>query len=455
MTDVTVSFGFIMRTAGRTLAVERGAARERVYSTMKRHDEAELKDLDRMRHPDEASAIVLAQVRRLPQEWAPIAGAFGRVLADDLIAGGDHPPFAAATMDGYAVVAADASPWREVIGVQTAGRPVELEVNDGAAVRITTGAPIPVGADAVVRVENTELADDHVIIHQDVIRAGDNIRVAGADLRRGELVLPAGTELGPAEVGLVAGMGLAQVGVRRRPRVSVLSTGDELVEPGNPVQAGQIYDSNRHSLEAALREAGAEVVWSGRAPDQREELERFFRERIADSDVVVTSGGVSMGELDLVKAILIEIADVHFRRVFLKPGKPLNFATVGATLIFGLPGNPVSALVSFELFIRPALRAMAGCRENDRPRVRVSLANDTHPSDRIEFQRGTVWVDREGRLVGASTGNQASSRLASFVGANALLVIPPRDHPYLAGERVDALLMSPPHGRDETDRDRG
>ncbi|MGH2562198.1 MAG: molybdopterin molybdotransferase MoeA [Thermomicrobiales bacterium] len=403
-------------------------------------------DLDRLWHPDEARATVLRHVRRLPIEQVPIADAAWRVLAEDLVAAEDHPPFAASTMDGYAVLAEDSSPWREILGDQTAGYLADVEVTAGTAVRITTGAPIPAGADAVVRVENTEIADDHVIIHQEAVTTGENIRPIGVDVRRGDPVLSAGTILGAAEIGLVAALGMTPVPVRRRPRVSVLSTGNELVDPGDPLQPGQIRDSNRFSLVAALEREGAGVVWSGRAPDDRQALEQLLNERIDESDIVITSGGVSMGELDLVKLILGDIATVHFRRVFMKPGKPLNFATAAETLIFGLPGNPVSALVSFELFIRPALATMAGRADIERPRVPVTLAHDTPPTDRIEFQRAIASVSADGRLVASTTGVQASSRLVSFVGANALLVIHPRDETYRAGEIVDALLLAPPLG---------
>jgi molybdenum cofactor synthesis domain-containing protein len=401
-------------------------------------------DLDRLRDPDEARATVLAHARPLPVERVPIAEAAWRVLTEDIVAPENHPPFRASTMDGYAIVAHDSSPWREVIGVQTAGSVLDVEVTEGVAVRITTGAPVPRGADAVVRVENTEEAEDHVIVHQESVAIGENIRPIGSDIAKGARILEAGTLLGPAELGLLASLGITPLPVARRPRVSVLSTGDELVEPGDPVAPGQIRDSNRFSLLAALATVGAEVVWSGKAPDQQDDLERLLRECIADSDVVVTSGGVSMGELDLVKAILGDIATVHFRRVFLKPGKPLNFATADHALIFGLPGNPVSALVSFELFIRPALAVMGHRRDIDRPRVPVTLAEATNPSDRIEYQRAHVWVDESGRLVARTTGSQQSSRLASFVGANAFLVIPPRDTRYNAGELVNAILLDLP-----------
>jgi molybdenum cofactor synthesis domain-containing protein len=342
------------------------------------------------------------------------------------------------------VVAADSSPWREVIGAQMAGSMIDVEVTDGTAVRITTGAPVPRGADAVVKVESTEPAEDHVIIHQELVKSGENIRGIGADVRRGDVLLSEGTVLGPAEIGLLAGLGKTPVNVHRRPRASVLSTGDELVDPGQPIGPGQIRDSNRFSLVAALLTTDAEIVWSGKAPDQRDALEALLRERIADSDVVITTGGVSMGELDLVKAILGDLATVHFRRLFMKPGKPLNFATVGETLIFGLPGNPVSAIVGFEVFVRPVLAIMAGRRQTEAPRVPVTLAAETQPADRIEYQRAVVRVAEDGRLVATVTGSQASSRLLSLAGANALLVIPPRDEPYRAGERVEAVLLGAP-----------
>ena len=404
-------------------------------------------ELDRMVHPDEARRIVLSQVRRLAVEQVALGDAAWRVLAEDVVATEDHPPFPAATMDGYAVVASDASPWREVLGEQMAGQVLDLEVSEGAVVRIMTGAPMPRGADAVVRVEATEPAEDHVVILQEDVATGENIRTVGSDVRRGEVVLPAGTVLGPAELGLVAAVGFVPVPVSTRPRVSVVSTGDELVEPGEPVGPGQIRDSNRFSLVAALSAAGASVTWSGKAPDSAVSLRSLLIERMAESDVVITSGGVSMGDLDLIKPLLGDLTKVHFRRVFMKPGKPLNFATTaGGTLVFGLPGNPVSALVSFETFIRPALRSMMGCASIDRPRVSVALAQGTPPSDRIEMQRATVRVDPEGQLVATTTGSQASSRLASFLGANALLVVAPRETPYEPGERVDAVLLGPPLG---------
>ena len=416
-------------------------------STPHSTDPEYLRELDRMRPPEEARAIVDSQVTRLPSEAVPLADAAWRILADDIQAPADHPPFPASTMDGYAVFAADSSPWREVIGEQNAGSVLDIEVTDGYTVKIMTGAPVPRGADAVVPIEATELADDHVVIHKEDVQPGENIRPIGSDVRAGDLVLARGTVLGPAEIGLVANMGIDPVRVSRRPKVSVLSTGDELVEPAESLGPGQIRDSNRFSLRTALIAEGCEVTFAGKAPDKRDELEAFLRERMGADDIVITSGGVSMGDLDLVKAILFDAEDVtvHFRRLYLKPGKPLNFATHGSTLIFGLPGNPVSSLVTFEVFIRPALREMQGALVVDRPRVPVALEHPLDGSDRIEYQRGIVSVSATGQLTARNTGRQVSSRLASFIGINALLVIPPREIPYAAVETVQAMMLGAPY----------
>jgi molybdenum cofactor synthesis domain-containing protein len=402
-------------------------------------------ELDRLRHPSEALATVLSHTSLLPSEQVSLAEAGGRILAADFHASEDFPPFPASTMDGYAVIANDGSPWRDVVGVQAAGQLIDAEVTPGAAIKIMTGAPLPKGADAVVRVENTESADDHVIIHQEFLQPGENVRQIGSDVKAGQLLVPAGTKLEPAEIGLLATYGGDPVTVRRKPRVSIVSTGDELLEPSEPLTPGKIRDSNRYMLRAALESAGAEVIWAGKGPDVRDELEPLLVRLIADSDIVITSGGVSMGDLDLIKPILLDLSTVHFRRVFLKPGKPLNFATAGPTLIFGLTGNPVSALVGFELFIRSAIRKMTGSGEGPET-IRVTLGADTEPTDRVEYQRAVLSVDGQGRLAAVPNGPQGSSRLASFLGANALIVIPPRETVYKAGEMVDAILIGPVAG---------
>ncbi|HWV24637.1 MAG TPA: gephyrin-like molybdotransferase Glp [Thermomicrobiales bacterium] len=408
----------------------------------------DLQELDRMRPPAEARRIISSHLPRLATEHVPLMDAIGRILAEDIVAPENHPPFPASTMDGFAVVAEDVSPWRQILGTQNAGDTIDEEVTEGYTVRIMTGAALPTGANAVVPVEATTIMEDgHVVIHQEDVAVGENVRPVGSDVAMGDRVLPAGLQLGPAEIGLVASMGIDPVPVARRPRVSVLSTGDELVEPDQPLTPGHIRDSNRFSLVAALRREPVEITWVGKAPDDREALEAFLRERMATDDIIITSGGVSMGERDLIKAILFEADDVeiHFRRLYMKPGKPLNFATKGDTLIFGLPGNPVSSLVTFELFIRTAIREMMGATEVDRPILPVRLVAGTSPSDRIEYQRGIVSIDSEGKLIARSTGMQRSSRLASFLGANALLVIAPREIDFAPGEIVNALMLSAPY----------
>lgn len=392
--------------------------------------------------PDEARAIIFANLTRMPAEQVPLPEAVGRVLAEDIVATEDHPPFVASTMDGYAVIAEDPSPWREIVGRQTAGNVEPIEVYIGTAAWVTTGAPLPSGADAVVPVESTELAEDHVVITLEGLKPGDFVRPIGVDITKGSVVLQQGASIGPAEIGLLAGLGIDPVPVSQRPRVGILSTGNELVDPWEEPCPGQIRDSNRFSLEAAVVEAGGQVVWSGRGIDDLTQLREHLARLIADCDVVLTSGGVSMGDLDLIKPLMLELADVKFRRVFMKPGKPLTFATAGDAILVGFPGNPVSAIVGFEVFLRPALRWMQGCAEIDRPRLSIALEESTRPSDRIEMQRGVVRV-RDGRLSGRSTGSQASSRLSSFVGANSLLVIPAGNEPLSPGAMVEAILVGP------------
>ncbi|HEX5502937.1 MAG TPA: molybdopterin molybdotransferase MoeA, partial [Thermomicrobiales bacterium] len=259
-------------------------------------------------------------------------------------------------------------------------------------------------------------------------------------------VMAAGTALGPAETGLLASLGHAEALVHPHPRVALLSTGDELVEPWQAPGPGQIRDSNRYALACALAALGVPVVRSAIVPDEAGPLRAALTDALAAADVLITSGGVSMGQLDLVKVLLDELAEVQFGHLFMKPGKPLHFAvTRGADrkLVFGLPGNPVSALVGFELFVRPALLKLAGHPRPLRPRVRVTLAHAITPGDRPEFQRAVVRQGPDGRLVATTTGAQASSRLASLLGANALLALPARREPFAAGEAVEALLTGP------------
>lgn len=405
-------------------------------------------DLDRMLHPDEARKIVLRFAKPLAPEQVLLENAGDRVLARSLVADVDLPPFRASTMDGYAVVHSDSMETREVLGAGFAGAESGLVIQSGSASKIMTGAPLPEGATAVVMVENTRGEDGKVAILQDRVAEGENIRPIGADMRAGDELVPAGSILGPAEIGLLASLGHDSVLVGRRPRVAILSTGDELVAPGEGPGPGQIRDSNRFSLAVAARRAGAEVVLNRHVADSEAELRKAFDEALSAADVIVTSGGVSMGDRDLVKGLLGELAEVRFRRVFMKPGKPLNFATIGDQLLFGLPGNPVSCLVSFQMFVRPALLVLQSAPAEVLPTVEVELAHDIGSSDRIEFQRAVVWAGTDGRLMARNTGSQMSARLASFIGSNAFLIVHPSETTLRQGSRLSALMVAPPYGNE-------
>ncbi len=393
-----------------------------------------------MIEPEEALERVIAQVRPLLPVRLRLEEVGGFVLAEDVCAGDDHPPFAASTVDGWAVVAGDESPRRRILEWEgRAGTVPGMRVVPGTAARIMTGAPIPPGADAVVMVEDSVVEGGFVRFTR-AVRPGENVRPAGSDIQAGQVVLRAGTVLGPAEVGLLATIGHCEVLVHPRPRVAVLSTGDEVVEPWESPAPGQIRDSNRYALMVAVREAGGEALSMGIAPDRPEGIRERIQAALAEADALITSGGVSAGQYDHIGPILAELGTVHFNRVRQKPGKPLTFATVGDKPCFALPGNPVSALVSFELYVRPALQRMAGHTDLRRPEVTVRLRHPVQPDrERTEFVRAVV--EREGDEWWArTTGTQASSRLLSMVGANALLRIPPG--PTLPeGAAVTAMLL--------------
>ena len=396
---------------------------------------------------DDAAALVFEHIPTLGVERVALAHCVGRVLAEDLAAPASLPAFPASAVDGYALRSADAGKPLRVVGESAAGRPFAGKIEPGTAARILTGGVLPDGADCVVMVEDVRL-EGEVVTTPAPLKAGSNYHVPGADLRAGELVVLAGTQLGAAEIGLAAALGFPRLPVRRRPRVALMSTGDELVEVGEKPGPGQIVDSNRWALLAALREAGAEVRSLGLAPDQPEALRKLVVDVLSEVDVLVTSGGVSVGTHDLIKPLLESLGTVHVGRVKLKPGKPFTFATLRAgekeKLAFGLPGFPVSSLVTFEVFVRPALRKMQGFAELQRPSLPVRLDYDARATaDRTEFQR--VTLRREGsELVARSTGSQSSSRLMSLVGAHALVRIPPGDQGIKAGSIVDALILSLP-----------
>ncbi len=394
----------------------------------------------------EALAEVLAHVAPLSPVRLGFETAEGLVLAEDVLATDAMPPFAAAAKDGFAVVAADGLAPRRLVGDATAGRAPGLTVVPGTAARITTGAPLPAGADAVVMVEETDLSGGQVHIRR-AVEPGADVRPVGQDHRPGERLLSAGTAIGPAELGLLAAAGAVQVMVHPRPQVAVFSTGDELVEPGHVPAPGQIRDSNRFALAAAARSAGAELIATGVIRDTEADVAHLWR-AVQSSDAVITSGGVSMGHLDLVKPWLAQHGDVRFGRVRCKPGKPVTFALLQGTPIFALPGFPVSSLVSFELFVRPALLRLAGHRSVLRPRWTVRAGHDLHHAqDRVEYQRAVITLEDEGP-VARTTGFQGSGRLMSFAAANALLELGEGAGFTPAGAPLAALILATPMAAD-------
>lgn len=391
----------------------------------------------------EAAATVLEHTPALAVEQVVLADAFGRVLAEDLYAPADLPSFPSSAVDGFAVRAADGGRTLRVEGESAAGRPYGSRLADGLAVRILTGGVVPEGADCVVMVEDVQLAGESVTLPSS-LKPGTNFHRIGDDVTAGQRVLTGGLQLGAAEIGVAAAVGHARLPVRRRPRVALMSTGDELVEVGEALRDGQIPDSNRWALLAALREAGADVRVLGIAPDEPEPLRRLVLDALVDADAIVTSGGVSVGTHDLVKPLLESLGRVLVGRVKLKPGKPFTFAVLPeGRVAFGLPGFPVSSLVTFEVFVRPALRKMQGFASLQRPVLPVSLGYDaTAAPDRTEYQR--VTLRREGRgLVAETTGSQSSSRLLSISGAHALVRVP-AGQSIKAGATVDAMILALP-----------
>ncbi|MBV7328982.1 molybdopterin molybdenumtransferase MoeA [Chloroflexi bacterium TSY] len=404
---------------------------------------------------EDALKTVLVQAQPLPSQLVELSTASGMILAQDVVAGEPLPPFPASMKDGYAVVAADGPGDYPVVGEVTAGYVADFAVNPGEIAYITTGAPIPTGADAVVMVEDSEPSSDvdgrkHIRI-KTAVDVGDDIRPIGIDVAAGQRVLAAGDYLGATEIGLLATVGATNVSVYRRPKIAVLSTGDELVEPSAEMGPGQIRDSNRSTLRAAIRAVGGDEIDLGIVRDSQGQLDERVNHGLRAADILVTSGGVSMGELDLLKPLLEQTGRVHFGRIRMKPGKPLTFATtqIGGRrrLVFALPGNPVSSLVTFYLFTVPAMRKMAGWPNPHLPRIQAQLTHSLRLDPvRPEYHRATVkWEPslHEGRggFVAVSTGSQTSSRLLSMRTANALLELPQQEGEMTAGSMVSALLI--------------
>ncbi|XP_050989684.1 gephyrin a isoform X7 [Labeo rohita] len=407
---------------------------------------------------DKAFITVLEMTPVLGTEIINYRDGMGRVLAQDVYAKDNLPPFPASVKDGYAVRAADGPGDRFIIGESQAGEQPTLTVMPGQVMRVTTGAPIPCGADAVVQVEDTELLRESEDGTEELevrilvqARPGLDIRPIGHDIKRGECVLAKGTHMGPSEIGLLATVGVTEVEVQKFPVVAVMSTGNELLNPEDDLHPGKIRDSNRSTLLATIQEHGYPTINLGIVGDNPDDLLNALNEGISRADVIITSGGVSMGEKDYLKQVLdIDLhAQIHFGRVFMKPGLPTTFATLdidGARkLIFALPGNPVSAVVTCNLFVIPALRKMQGILDPRPTIIKARLSCDVKLDPRPEYHRCILtWHHQEPLPWAQSTGNQMSSRLMSMRSANGLLMLPPKTEQYVElhkGEVVDVMVI--------------
>ena len=396
----------------------------------------------------QARQRILDRVAVLAAEPIPLRTARGRVLAEDVRSDRDVPPFANSAMDGYAVRAMDvreasaAQPVQlRVLGEIRAGTAPPASVQPQTALRIMTGAMIPEGSDAVVRIEDTAERDGIVEVRA-AVTAGTSLRAAGSDLRRGDVVGAAGRAITPGLIGVLASAGRVSVLCVRRPRVLVITTGDELREPGEVLGPGQITNTNRYTLLAAIEEAGGQVVDAGVARDERGDLDDRLG-AAGEADLVVTTGGVSMGAYDLVRGMLEEQEAVDFWQVALRPGKPLVFASLGGVPLIGLPGNPVSTLVGFELFVRPALLKLQGRTDLERPRLTAVTDDPLHNPPHLEqYFRGVARGDGD-RIRVRLTGDQGSHVLRSMADANCLVVVPQGTSEVAAGEPVEIIPLAP------------
>ncbi len=394
---------------------------------------------------EDAQSFVIGSCPPIPAVEVTLDRVEGLVLASDVVAHEQVPPFDNSAVDGYAVIAADTASVPvelPVVGEVAAGAATDHVLQRGEVIRIMTGAPLPAGCDAVVMVEETDRLPDGRVRVNAGVEAGAAVRHAGDDVQPGDVLFPAGTVASPAVVGVLASINARTVQAHRRVRVAVLSTGDELVEDGRPLEPGEIRESNRRMLAGLLRETGCDVVDMGIVRDDEAALEQVLRRAASDCDAIVTSGGVSMGDYDVVKAVLGRIADMTWMQIAIKPAKPFAFGTIAGTPIFGLPGNPVSSIVSFEMLARPALRRMMGHRRLAR-RSHVALTDDDltrRPDGKTHLMRVLASFENDGRCHVRSARAQGSHQLAATALANAIAIVPDGDG-LPAGSEVAVVMM--------------
>ena len=374
-------------------------------------------------------------------EQLNLRAALNRVLAESVVSAIDVPPFANSAMDGYAIRyedCTDAAPCTlTVTGESFAGRPFDGQLQPGQCIRIMTGAVMPDSADTVLMQEHVERNGEQIQFDPTRIMAGQNVRHAGEDIRAGHQVLEPGKVLGPAELGLLASVGVGEIRVRRKLRVAFFSTGDELTSIGTPLEPGQIYDSNRYALHGLLSNAGVELHDLGVIPDQRDAVREAFQQAGAIADLVLTSGGVSVGEADFVTETLEELGEINFWRMAMKPGKPLAFGRLGDAVFFGLPGNPVSVMVTFYQFVLPAIRTMRGEQARDPLLFEARCANPLKKAaGRAEFQRGILRREADGSWSVSTTGLQGSHVLSSMSHANCFILLPAESTGAIEGDKV-------------------
>ncbi len=404
-----------------------------------------------MIEPKDAIAQILANTTVLETELRSLEETAGSVLAEDIVSRHPMPPFDNSAMDGYAVRAADIADATEatpvslkLIDEQPAGRATDVAVGPGTAIKIMTGAPVPAGADTVVQVELTTEQDGTVDI-QAAKKAGRNIRLAGEEMAAGTTAVPTGTTIDHVVIGVLASLGYAQVSVYRRPRIAVIGTGSELVPVEAELSPGKIRDSNSYALTAQAKAIGAEAVRMGVAVDTREETTKMVRAALQQADIVVTSGGVSVGEYDFVKDVIEELGGkLHFWGVRQKPGKPLAFWTIGDKLVFGLPGNPVASLLCFEEYVRPAALSMMGREKLFRPKVAAALTHDFKKKAGRHHFVGALVERTETGYKWTANGRQGSAMLRSITGVDGVAVIPTDVTEMKAGERTVVQLVTLP-----------